>query len=120
MTIKSALSVVALAAGLVAAPTFAQSSMMIGTQTVAETDVEAVKARCDDLKRADETQSLSETKDADDADDDAASDEETADDSVAGDADIVDVPATDSETATSVDLGIITLEECEAGGWFDM
>ena len=54
MTIKSALSVVALAAGLVAAPTFAQSSMMIGTQTVAETDVEAVKARCDDLKRADD------------------------------------------------------------------
>ena len=39
MTIKSALSVVALAAGLVAGPAFAQSSMKIGTQSVAETEV---------------------------------------------------------------------------------
>ena len=114
MTIKSALSVVALAAGLVAGPAFAQSSMMIGTQSVAETDVGAVKARCADLKLADETQSLSDDANTD------TDDEETADDTVAGDADIEDVPATDSETALQVDLGIITLAECEAGGWFDM
>jgi len=111
MTIKSALSVIALSAGLIAAPAFAQG-MMIGTQTVAETDVEAVKARCADLQLAAETESLSSNP-VEDAD-------TTEDDSVAGDAAINDVPATDSETATSVDLGIITLEECEADGWFDM
>lgn len=113
MTIKSTLSVIALAAGLVAGPALAQD-MMIGTQTVAETDVAAVRARCADLKLADETVSLSSSSDND------TDDEATADDSVAGDADMEEVPATDSETATSVDLGIITLAECEADGWFDM
>ncbi|WP_375600130.1 hypothetical protein [Devosia sp. Naph2] len=113
MTIKSALSAIALSAGLIATPVFAQG-MMIGTQTVAEADVEAVKARCADLKLAAETESLSST-DTNNPNDDA-----TADDTVAGDAAIDNVPATDSETATSVDLGIITLAECEADGWFDM
>ncbi len=111
MTIKSALSAIALSAGLMAAPAFAQS-MMIGTQTVAEADVEAVEARCADLKLAAETESLSSGSNEDGDD--------TEDDSVAGNAAIDDVPATDSETATSVDLGIITLAECEADGWFDM
>ena len=111
MTIKSALSAIALSAGLLAAPAFAQD-MMIGTQTVAEADVEAVSARCADLQLAAETESLSSTTDEDS--------DNSEDDSVAGDAAIDDVPATDSETATSVDLGIITLEECEADGWFDM
>mgnify|MGYP005996651879 FL=1 len=111
MTIKSALSVIALSAGLIATPAFAQG-MMIGTQTVAETDVEAVAARCADLQLAAETESLSSGSEEDS--------DNTEDDSVAGDAAIDDVPATDSETATSVDLGIITLAECEADGWFDM
>lgn len=111
MTIKSALSVIALSAGLIATPAFAQG-MMIGTQTVAETDVEAVAARCADLQLAASTESLSSGSEEDS--------DNTEDDSVAGDAAIEDVPATDSETATSVDLGIITLAECEADGWFDM
>jgi hypothetical protein len=111
MTIKSALSAIALSAGLIATPAFAQG-MMIGTQTVAETDVEAVAARCADLQLAAETESLSSTG--------TDNDDNTADDSVAGNAAIDNVPATDSETATSVDLGIITLAECEADGWFDM
>ncbi len=112
MTIKTALSAIALSAGLLATPAFAQG-MMIGTQAVAETDVEAVKARCADLQLASETESLVSGTDSDSEDD-------TADDSVAGNAAIDNVPATDSETATSVDLGIITLAECEADGWFDM
>lgn len=111
MTIKTALSAIALSAGLIATPAFAQG-MMIGTQTVAETDVEAVAARCADLQLAAETESLSSTG--------TDNDDDTADDSVAGNAAINNVPATDSETATSVDLGIITLAECEADGWFDM
>ena len=40
MTIKTALSAIALSAGLLATPAFAQG-MMIGTQTVAEADAEA-------------------------------------------------------------------------------
>ncbi len=111
MTIKTALSAIVLSAGLIATPAFAQG-MMIGTQTVAETDVEAVAARCADLQLAAETESLSSTG--------TDNDDDTADDSVAGNAAINNVPATDSETATSVDLGIITLAECEADGWFDM
>ena len=111
MTIKSALSAIALSAGLIVTPAFAQG-MMIGTQTVAETDVEAVAARCADLQLAAETESLSSTG--------TDNDDDTADDSVAGNAAINNVPATDSETATSVDLGIITLAESEADGWFDM
>jgi hypothetical protein len=111
MTIKTALSAIALSVGLIATPAFAQG-MMIGTQTVAETDVEAVAARCADLQLAAETESLSSTG--------TDNDDDTADDSVAGNAAINNVPATDSETATSVDLGIITLAECEADGWFDM
>ena len=111
MTIKTALSAIALSAGLLATPAFAQG-MMIGTQTVAEADAEAVKARCADLQLASETESLSST-DTDDSDD-------SSEPSTAGDATIQDVPETQSETALSVDLDIITLQDCEAGGWFDM
>ena len=110
MTIKSALSVVALAAGLIAGPALAQD-MMIGTQTVAEADVEAVKARCLDLQTAAETESLTAESDAE------TDDNET---SVAADAEIANEPAlTESPTALSVDLAAVTLEDCEAGAWFD-
>ncbi|MBB4051667.1 hypothetical protein GGR20_001303 [Devosia subaequoris] len=108
MTIKSALSAIALSAGLMAAPAFAQT-MMIGTQTVAETDVGAVKARCERLKLADESQSLSSTEDA----------ENENEASVVGDADIVDVPDAQAETAVSVDLDLITLEQCMEGDWLE-
>jgi hypothetical protein len=112
MTIKSALSVVALAAGLIAGPALAQD-MMIGTQTVAEADVEAVKARCLDLQTAAETESLTAESDAEAETDD----NET---SVAADAEIANEPAlTESPTALSVDLAAVTLEDCEAGAWFD-
>jgi len=119
MTIKSALSVVALAAGLVAVPSFAQDRM-IGTFSVPAAEVRAVQARCDDLKLNADTESLvsesdSETDNEDDAEDDANTETE-----VAGDAGVSSEPAlTDSPTATTVDLAAITLEDCEAGGWFE-
>jgi hypothetical protein len=118
MTIKSALSVVALAAGLVAVPALAQAPKMIGSQTVAEADVEAVKARCLDLQTAAETQSLTTESDSEtETEEEAATDNET---SVAGDAAIANEPAlTESPTALSVDLAVVTLEDCEAGGWFE-
>ena len=120
MTIKTALSVVALAAGLAAAPVMAQTAAagaMIGTQTVTEADVEAVKGRCMDLQVAAETESLT-TENADNDDDAATTTNETA---VASDAGITNEPAlTESASASSIDLAIVTLEDCEAGGWFDM
>ena len=113
MTVKSALSVIALAAGLVAGPAFAQD-LMIGSQTVAEADVEAVKGRCMDLQTAAETESL-----VSESDSETETDENETE--VAGDAAISSEPAlTDSTTAVGVDLALVTLEDCEAGGWFDM
>lgn len=120
MTIKSALSVVALAAGLVAAPAIAQSATlptMIGTQTVSEADAGAVLARCEDLKIAAETESLVSDSDSETEaeDEDGSADNETA---VAGDADISSEPAlTESPTAVGVDLAVVTLADCEADGW---
>jgi hypothetical protein len=116
MTIKSALTVVALAAGLVAVPAFAQTAAMptmIGSLTVPEAEAGAVKARCDELKVASETESLVSV---DESEDDDAESTETE---PAGDAAIVNVPATDGATAVTVDLDVITLEDCEAGGWFE-
>lgn len=118
MTIKSALSVVALAAGLVAVPALAQAPTMIGSQTVAEADVEAVKARCLDLQTAAETQSLTTESEVDTETADGTEDENET--SVAGNAAIANEPAlTESPTALSVDLAVVTLEDCEAGGWFE-
>lgn len=107
MTIKSALSVIALAAGLVAGPAIAQSATlptMIGGITVPEAEAGAVKARCDELKLA-AGESLVEESDSD-TDDDASE----ADD-VAG------KPDADGATAVTVDLELVTLEDCEADGW---
>ncbi|MBJ3783695.1 hypothetical protein [Devosia sediminis] len=115
MTIKSALSVVALAAGLVAAPVFAQD-MMIGTQTVLEADVEAVKARCVELQTAASTgtESTAETAtttetapaDADAGDDDGDAEESSGDSTV--------------DTGESLlNFDVITLEDCEAGTWLE-
>jgi len=127
MTIKSALSVVALAAGLTAVPALAQTSTlptMIGTQTVSETDAGAVKARCEQLQLEAETESLAGTEtlpDSNDGTDDGEENDNT-DDSGADDA-ADDTSETDSEadgpSAVMVDLEIITLEECEADGWLD-
>lgn len=106
MTIKSALSVVALAAGLVAGPAFAQTAAlptMIGSITVPEAEAGAVKARCDELKVAAETESLVEESDSETDD---PTDDDTDDD------------AADGATAVTVDLDVITLEDCEASGWF--
>lgn len=121
MTIKTALSVVALAAGLAVVPAMAQTAAMpttIGSFTVPEAEAGAVKARCDELRLNAETESLVEDADASaEADaDDTSEDNETA---VAGDAAVDSEPAlTESPTATTVDLAAITLADCEAGGWF--
>jgi len=114
MTIKSALSVIALATGLVAGPALAQSTAlptMIGSISVPEAEAGAVKARCDELKLAAETQSLAET-----SDNETVADENQT--TAVGDATIVNVPAVDGATAVTVDLSLVTLQDCEADGWF--
>lgn len=122
MTIKSALSVVALAAGLAVVPAMAQSAALpttIGSITVPEAEAGAVKARCDVLKTNADTESLVEDNNAEAGEDDASDDSSENEPSVAGDASVSSEPAlTDSATATTVDLAVITLEDCEAGGWF--
>lgn len=115
MTIKSALSVVALAAGLAAGPAFAQT-LMIGSQTVAEADVEIVKARCVELQTA-ATASAGETTEAETDVAPADQPEEVTE----GEANFENEAnsGTDEQAAT-LDLEVVTLEDCEAGGWFDM
>jgi len=107
MTIKSALSVIALAAGLVAAPALAQDRM-IGETAVPEADVAVVEAHCETLQMGDEsTLSVS----GEDEEDNSTLDPTDGDDTGEG-----DQPAGDGATA-SIDLSLITLEDCEAGGW---
>ncbi|MHA6297594.1 hypothetical protein [Devosia sp. CAU 1758] len=128
MTIKSALSVVALAAGLVAVPAMGQTSTMptmIGTQTVSDVDAGAVKARCEQLQLAESTDSLSGTRTPPDSTDsiDDGDENDTNDDQGTGDVSEDDVttsePEADGATALHVDLDIVTLAECEADGWLD-
>lgn len=117
MTIKSALSVVALAAGLIAAPVLAQD--MIGSQSVSEADRAAVSARCLDLQAgsADATAnggtSSTSTEDAVDTDDSTP----TFEDDVGADA---ESDETVDEVGVTLDLDAITLEDCEASGWYAM
>ena len=114
MTIKSALSVVALAAGLAATPVFAQG-MMIGSQTVAEADVETVKARCVELQTAADTGASAtdaETANVDSDEPDEVTEGEATFEDEANDG--------TEEQASTLDLEVVTLEDCEAGGWFDM
>lgn len=120
MTVKTVLSVLALAAGMAVVPAMAQSAAMpttIGSFTVPEAEAGAVKARCDELRLNSETESLIDDNAAEqDTETDVSEDNEP---SVAGDASVNSEPAlTDSASATTVDLAAITLEDCEAGGWF--
>ena len=106
MTIKSALSVVALTVALTGA-SFAQGMTLNGV-AVSEGDMAAVQERCDQLANASATESLTETSDS-------------SEDTTAGgtDATITDAPAVNEiEDATStVDLDTVTLEACTAGGF---
>jgi hypothetical protein len=116
MSIKAAVSAVALASAMLVAPAFAQDaaapSWTISGNAVAEQDQAAVQARCDDLQIAKDTQSLTQESN----DDEQATGDQA--DAGAVDAGTINDPATDSETATTIDLSTITLEDCEAGGWY--
>lgn len=106
MTIKSALSVVALTVALTGGA-FAQGMTMNGV-AVSEGDMAAVQERCDQLANASTTESLTESSDS------------TEDTSAGGaDATITDAPAVNemADATTTVDLDTVTLEACTTGGF---
>lgn len=111
MTIKSALTVVALAAGLVAGPALAQDRT-IGTLTVAPADEAAVAAYCEELQSgvSDDTLSTSGQEEDDGVSD--APEGSSADDEQSGG---IDSPG--DSAAASLDLSTVTIEDCQAGGW---
>lgn len=120
MSIKAAVSAIALASAMFAAPAFAQDAaapmeMTISGTAVAEQDMEAVQARCDDLKIAEDTQSLTDDSDSNSSDGNGSDDNGEESNSNAG---LINEPAADSETATTLDLTLVTLEDCETGGWY--
>ncbi len=106
MTIKSALSVVALTVALTGA-SFAQGMTLNGV-AVSEADAPAVQERCDQLANAESTESLTDTSSSND-------------DTSAGsnDAAITNAPAVNEvqNATTTVDLDTVTLESCAAGGF---
>lgn len=115
MTIKSALSVVALTVAFSGAA-FAQG-MMINGAAVSETDQPAVQERCDQLSNAQATESLSPTTNETDASADASSA------GTAGvDATIDTAPAVNEvqDATTTIDLDTISLQACIDGGFVKM
>lgn len=105
MNLKTTLSALALTAAFaVTGPAFAQT--MINGAAVPEADLPAVQQRCDELKTADDTASLADTK---------AGDEVVKD---AGDAATPDAPLPNeaANATTTVDLDNLTLEACVEAG----
>jgi hypothetical protein len=105
MTIKSALSVIALTAALgFTGSAFAQDA-------VSAEDLPAVQDRCDDLEVAATTESITEESDG------LNSDEEVSEDQTATAAiDTVDDASEIENATTTIDLDTVTLEQCEEWG----
>lgn len=104
MTVKSALSVVALTMALSGAA-FAQG-MTINGAAVSEADMPAVQERCDQLSTAESTQSLTEST-------------TTEDSTAANDAVVTNAPATNEaqDATATIDLDSISLQACIDGGF---
>jgi len=118
MTVKSALSVVALTVAF-AGSAFAQG-MTINGVVVPEDELAAVEERCLQLSNAEETESLTETEDdATDADD--ANDEEVGTNETTGGNDALTENAPNvnevEDATTVIDLDTITLQACIDGGF---
>ncbi len=104
MTIKSALSIVALMSGI-AFSGAAYAQTMVGSNDVSDTDLPYVQQHCDALALADQNSSGSTA----------------TDDPVEGDNDENEQSSEEADTAarnssTMVDLDTITLEDCVAAG----
>lgn len=113
MTIKSALSILALSTSLAfAGSAMAQTS--INGVDVSDSDLPAVQERCDQLLVADTTESTSTaTDDAAEAENNGADDTASAADATIDDAPDVNEMA---NMTSSVDLDTITLQACLDAG----
>jgi hypothetical protein len=113
MTIKSALSVVALTVALTGA-SFAQGMTMNGA-AVAEGDMAAVQERCDQLANAEATESLTATSD----DADATTGTNTNEGTAGNDALVENAPGVNeaANATTTIDLDTVSLQACIDGGF---
>jgi hypothetical protein len=116
MTIKSALSVLALTVALTGA-SYAQG-MTINGAAVSDADMGAVQERCDGLANAAETESLTETSD-DGSEENSAETTANNDANAGNDAVIANPPAVNgAQNATStIDLATIDMQACIDGGF---
>jgi hypothetical protein len=121
MSIKAAVSALALSSAMLMAPAFAQDaaapSWTIAGNPVAEADQAGVQARCDELAvaPADET-SLTQDPAGDTSSEDTTGDGNA--DSDTGTSSNNSPPAEGLDNAvTTLDLTTITLEDCQTGGW---
>lgn len=113
MHMKSAISIFALTIGMMVVPAMAQDAKTISGNPVAEADVNAVQAKCDEIALAaggSSEMNATETNTLSDAAAGGLSNAESTD----GD----NPPAEGLANAlTTIDLNTITLEQCKDGGW---
>ena len=115
MSIKAAVSALALTSAMLVAPAFAQDaaatpSWTIGGNAVAEGDQAAVQAKCDELA-LESNSSLSDS-----TEEGAAAGTNTTDEDPTRTSDQPPAEGLDNAT-TTIDLTTITLENCNEGGW---
>ena len=103
MTIKSALSIVALMSGI-AFSGAAYAQTMVGNNDVSEADLAVVQQHCDALALADMNSDI--------AGDTTPETENSADDESTG----IQADTQARNTSTTVDLDTITLEDCRTAG----
>lgn len=109
MNFKAIASVVAISSAvLISGPANAQS-MMIGAQTYTEDELPAIQERCDQLNLAATTESLTEESE------EVAESAGEADATIEGAEDVNEV----EDATTTVDLDLITLQECKDAGLID-
>lgn len=110
MTIKSALSIIALSTSLAFSGSVMAQTTINGVD-VSDSDLPAVQERCDQLSVA-ENNSLATTSS------DSESDTDSAADAGSADANIDDAPAVNeiANLTSTIDLDTITLQACQDAG----
>jgi len=117
MHIKTIVSAAALSVAL-GFGTAAYAQTMIGSQTLTEGDMERVKVYCEDLQNT-ENQAAGATAAEDELteNDDSSSTDDTADGTADGTAAATDDGDDDSADVGSIDMDLITLENCKEAGF---
>jgi hypothetical protein len=113
MHMKSAISIFALTIGMMTVPAMAQDAKTIAGNPVAEADVIAVQAKCDEIALAAGGSMEMNSTETNTLSDAAAGGLPNAEPSGG------DKPAAEglANALTTIDLNSVTLEQCEEGGW---